>query len=174
VVELVATTEAVPDTVSDVEEEPTASAPVVLTDTPVKTLRLFTEMLMGVTTRAIDALCDCPPWFPVTVMVKIDEGVLAVVNTVSTAALDPPDETVTVVELSFILGLPAKSGETVVPSAMLPAKLLMLVRTIVDVAEDPVVKLRLAGPADTLKPDAKTTTAAGTISAPLVPVTVTA
>jgi hypothetical protein len=61
--------EAVPDTVNDVEEEPTASVPVVLTDTPVKTLMLLNEMLMGVTARAMDTLCDRPPWFPVTVMV---------------------------------------------------------------------------------------------------------
>lgn len=95
------------------------------------------------------------------------------VDSVSRAALDPPCETLTFVELSFVFGAPARLGETVVPSDIFPAKLSMLVRTIVDVAEAPAVKPRLAGLADALKPEAKITTITGTLSAPLLPVTVT-
>ena len=51
--ELVARTETVPDNVNDVGEVPTVRVPVVLTETPVKRLRLFTGMLMGVTARAM-------------------------------------------------------------------------------------------------------------------------
>lgn len=69
VVALVATTEAVPESVGAVEAEPTESVPVVLIVTPVKVLTLLTLTLTGVTTNATETLCDCPPEVPVTVIV---------------------------------------------------------------------------------------------------------
>ena len=70
VVELVATTETLPDNVNDAaEEETTVRVPKVLTETPLKALKLFNETLIGETAKEMNVVCICEPELPVSVTV---------------------------------------------------------------------------------------------------------